>query len=275
MPGPGNAAGRNGSAASAPAVQSVWLLAQACFGVWIGALLAIAIVSAVFPIDGPPSSTPLGLLSANLQAVRLEPREKGFYLFSLLLGSMGGFLATRRVVVSRGFRIALGLMLVLAVPLTNEIARASLQQNLSAGFSFAAALILASGYAVLLSKFGMSPRAVQISDRDGAQSPWLVIYGFSLLALTLLIIPSSFTAVAATIGMEIHVTSFLIGPSSSTCQLSRYGRSIHSAFWSCSDGGAAPWCGRCPPWASLDHLTRWRFEPLLRHCCSFLVRPWC
>ena len=72
------------------------MLLQGSVGAFIGVVIAIALARGLFPPDGGPASAPGGLLSWILGSVRLEPREKGFYLLSLLLGPAGAFLGSCR-----------------------------------------------------------------------------------------------------------------------------------------------------------------------------------
>ena len=62
------------------------LFAQACLGVVVGVLLAVAIARIAFPADGRPTAVPDGLLSWTLPNIWLKPREKGFYVLALALG---------------------------------------------------------------------------------------------------------------------------------------------------------------------------------------------
>ena len=78
------------------------LFAQACLGVVVGVLLAVAIARLAFPADGRPTAVPDGLLSWTLPNIWLKPREKGFYVLALALGGMFGYFATYRILPRQG-----------------------------------------------------------------------------------------------------------------------------------------------------------------------------
>jgi hypothetical protein len=193
---------------------SIPMFLQACFGALIGVIAAMAIAHAVFPPDGPATSVPPGLLPEVLPKVRLEPREKGFYLLSLLLGPLGGILATGRLVRSRVFYVVLGFVLLATIPLDTAFARRTLQGHLSAWIGLAAVLILAIGFGAILRAAEPDGRSRLLSgERVGLRLRSLWIYSGLLAALTLIVVPSSFEAVAVNIGLQYHPVSFIIGPS--------------------------------------------------------------
>ena len=73
-------------------------------------------------------------------------------------------------------------------------------------------LTLAAAYLVLIAKRGAdAPRKFSAPSTETKPRPVVCLLIFGLLALVL--VPSSFQAVAARIGMEMHVVSFLVGPS--------------------------------------------------------------
>ena len=77
------------------------LFAQACLGVVVGVLLAVAMARLVFPADGRPTAVPDGLLLWTLPNIWLKPREKGFYVLALALGGMFGYFATYRILLDK------------------------------------------------------------------------------------------------------------------------------------------------------------------------------
>lgn len=188
------------------------LLLQGCVGTLIGFMIAVALARSFFPADGQPLSPPDGLLPWTLEFIRSEPREKAFYLLSLVLGPGGAFLASYRTFRGDIRYSAIALLLVAAIPLGNAYAQFSLQGTLPPWIGFVGALLLAVFYFGLLAKYGIDepaeslPAPPQSRPRPGAA---VVIFGILALA----IVPSSFQAVAARIGMETHVVAFLIGPS--------------------------------------------------------------
>src|SRR3984957_8944246 len=97
------------------------LFAQACPGVVVGVLLAVAIARMAFPADGRPAAVPDGLLSWTLPNIWLKPREKGFYVLALALGGMFGYFATYRILPGRVTARNLWLTLIVSVPVVNLI----------------------------------------------------------------------------------------------------------------------------------------------------------
>ena len=196
---------------------SIPMLLQACFGALIGVIAAMIIAHAVFPPDGPAASLPSGLLPEVLPSLRVEPREKGFYLLSLLLGPLAGYLATGRLLKSRVLAVGLGLVLLATIPLDTAFARRTLQGHLSPWVGVAAVLMLtlALGLAAILwpGKSDLRRRVVA-QAWGGAPLSWSPrIYGGLLVALTLIVVPSSLVTVAAHIGLQFPYVSFIIGPS--------------------------------------------------------------
>ena len=189
------------------------LFAQACLGVVVGVLLAVAIARMAFPADGRPTAVPDGLLSWTLPNIWLKPREKGFYVLALALGGMFGYFATYRILPGRITTRNLWLTLIVSVPVVNLIIARTL-----GGASFLipglAALGLGAALATLICKAGRAARCEpgQIPPLRPASvrsfGPILLI----LAIMTLLLIPSSFTAVAAKIGLNHHPVAFVIGP---------------------------------------------------------------
>ena len=151
-------------------------------------------------------------MSWILGSVRLEPREKGFYLLSLLLGPAGAFLGSCRFFRGATPTVAVVLLLTAAIPLGNAYARFSLQGDLPAWFGLGLGLLLAGLYFGAL-RYGTEIKLEKaVATNDGPHNP-LLIYISIIAGLAFIIFPSSFQAVAARIGMEMHVVSFLVGPS--------------------------------------------------------------
>jgi hypothetical protein len=197
------------------AIQSFRLFAQACFGVVIGVLLAVAIARLLLPPDGPAQTIPEGMLSWNLHRVFLKPREKGFYLLSLVLGGAGAYFATYRIITGRIIQLALWAVLLLSVPIGNHIiSNTLLNSAYSPAIPICIALIASGLFVTLMLTRGhplaavaqWSGKAEAVNDRR--LWPFLL----ALLLITLILIPSSFKAVAERIGLNDHPVWFLFGP---------------------------------------------------------------
>jgi hypothetical protein len=188
------------------------LLVQGCAGALIAALIAAALTQGLFPADAPPTSPPGGLLSWTLGSIRLEPREKNFYLLALLFGPAGAFLASYRRFRGTAAYVGIAVLLIAAVPAVNIFLNSTLQGGMPAWVGLPGSLALAAIYLVLLSKWAAdAPGKVVAAPPEPTARPVVGILIVGVLAL--LIVPTSFQAVAAHIGMEMHVVSFLIGPS--------------------------------------------------------------
>ena len=188
------------------------LFAQACLGIVVGALLAVAIARIALPADGRPTTVPDGLLSWILPAILLKPREKGFYLLALVLGGMFGYFATYRILPEKVTVRHQLWAFIASVPVVNMIIAYTLGGGsfLVPGF---AALGLGAAFATLLYRWGKpllsnGPISAPAPDADLKFWPYFAI----LAIMTLLLIPSSFEAVAAKIGLNHHPVSFVIGP---------------------------------------------------------------
>ena len=188
------------------------LFAQACLGVVVGVFLAVAIARITFPADGRPATMPEGLLAWNLHNVWLKPREKGFYLLSLVLGLICSYFATYRILPGKVTGRCFGLTLIFSVPFGNLVISRTL-----AGASFLVPAFVAIGIggalAGLMYLRGQPLSATAQCSREAPASnpkrwPYLVILG----VMTLVLVPSSFEAVAARIGLNAHPVSFVIGP---------------------------------------------------------------
>lgn len=188
----------------------VGLLVQGSAGALIATLIAAALAHGLFPADGPPASTPGGLLSWTLGNIRLEPREKGFYLLALLSGPVGAFLASCRPF--RGDISYVAVLLMAALPPANIYFRSVLQGNMPAWAGLVVSLALAAAYLALVAKRGTNALR-QFSNVSTEENPRPIVCLLFFGLLTLALVPSSFQAVAARIGVEMHVVSFLIGPS--------------------------------------------------------------
>jgi len=188
------------------------LFAQACLGVVVGVLLALAIARLAFPADGRPATIPDGLLPWAVPVFLLKPREKGFYLLSLVLGGMLGYFATYRILLDKVTARHLLWTFIVSVPVVNLIIAYTLGGGsfLVPGF---AALGFGAAFVTLLYRWGkplLSTGPYSAAAPD--VSPKLWSYFAILAIMTLLLIPSSFEAVAAKIGLNHHPVSFVIGP---------------------------------------------------------------
>jgi hypothetical protein len=200
------------------ATQSFRLFGQACFGVVIGVLVAVALARLLLPPDGAPQVMPEGLLPWNLHNIFLKPREKGFYLLALVLGGAFGYFETYRIVSEKIASFAIWPALLVSIPLTNRIVGETLVGQSPAARIFAnvagPALIIGGLFVALMLARGRPLAAVAQwpSQPDAGAERKLRPFLLLLVAMTLILIPSSFEAVAAKIGLNFHPVSFVFGP---------------------------------------------------------------
>jgi hypothetical protein len=192
--------------------QLLRLFAQACLGVVVGVLLAAAIARLALPVGGRPTIIPEGLLTWSLQNFWQKPREKGFYLLSLVVGGTCSYFVTYKILPGRQTTRYFWFALILSVPIGNAVivstlAGASFLIPAIAAFGVGGALVLAiclRGQPLLAIERAPS----EAPEKDSKRWPYLAI----LAVMTLILIPSSFSAVAARIGLNLHLVSFVIGP---------------------------------------------------------------
>lgn len=204
---------RAGTSAGLTELVSLRMLVQACFGALIGVLIAMALAQAAFPRDGPATSVPPGLLHWTLPYMRIEPREKGFYLLSLFLGPLGGVLATGRLFTARLPFVALGFALIATIPLDNAFARRTLQGHLTAWIGVIVAILLTAAFVAALRICNPSTRILRPLASEPIKAPSAWTYAVLIPILAIIVIPTSFVRVAANIGLHETYVSFLIGPS--------------------------------------------------------------
>lgn len=192
--------------------QNLRIFAQACLGVVVGALFAVVIAAWYFPPDAHPATVPEGLLNWVLNIVLMKPREKGFYALSLMLGGACAYFATYRVVPGRTTGVCLWLALVLSVLFGNAL----IASTLAGEWLFVpglAALLAGGALFALISLRGQSLAVLahgpaEKIEKRSRRWPYFLILGL----LTLILIPSSFEAVAARIGLNAHAAVFVFGP---------------------------------------------------------------
>jgi hypothetical protein len=187
-------------------IQSFRLFGQACIGAYVGAVLALVLAQYCFAV-GSKGVIPDEVLPWIADNVLFKPREKAFYLFTLVLGFLGASFATKRVWSIHPLNIFVAL--VLGLPIFNLLAKLSLQTNQINSF-----LIPFLTLAILVLSvfhFGASKWTLKSNSPLSFRFPWK-LYLAGLLGILLVLLPSSFSQVAAQVGMEMHVASFMIAP---------------------------------------------------------------
>lgn len=192
---------------SANPLDSFHLLGQACVGALTGALIAMFIVGLTLQVGGHPLVVPEHLLDWNLHNILFKPREKGFYLLSLILGPIGAYITSMNL--WRVNERYIWLVLFVSVPVTTYLARHVIQLDNRKILLFLS-IVFMLAFTVYYSRNSCKYRPIVDSPVQDKIS--LSIYFLLLTAITLILIPRSFTEVAARIGMEMHVAGTLIGP---------------------------------------------------------------
>ena len=108
-------------------LQSFPLLGQASMGALIGFLMALIVAGSLFDVGGRLQEMPSDLLSWNLHNLWHKPREKGFYLFSLLFSTAGAYFTTRRRWFTP-YQVVWG-FLAISIPVMTSLAQHVLQDN--------------------------------------------------------------------------------------------------------------------------------------------------
>ncbi|MGE3304320.1 MAG: hypothetical protein AB7M12_14540, partial [Hyphomonadaceae bacterium] len=194
----------------------------AVFGAAIGVLLALAAVALIFPTDHATlHASDAGVLDWMVKAAGkpsfIEDREKGFYALSLLLGTFGAFIGASRWIAGARASIAALTGLALLAPALNEITRQAIAAPgwLAALWALGAAAALAALCALLMHR---SPRPMESAAvRVASAQDWSLRQEWrpalaALAVIVLLIYPLDAKGMAASIGLEMHLASYMAGP---------------------------------------------------------------
>ena len=192
-------------------------LSAAALGATAGVLIAAAVACWLFPITVQWVPFQSELLRSHWGQFHPEPREIKLLAFTAVLGVLGAMIGSRRVLppASLGWGIAIGALISVFV---NLVISYALSVPDAAQPLAALAAIWTTGTWWILSKMGIAaPRtalpnlSLSCSYRRGPGSLWHE-HVLPVCVLVVLLAPSSLQAVAARIGYEMHVASFLIGP---------------------------------------------------------------
>lgn len=192
---------------SIDSLYSFRLLGQACVGVLLGALFAMLLAGVLWPVGGKTTVIPDGLLPWTVDYIFFKPREKGFYLLSMLFGFIGAYLTTTRLWRLRLLYLYLGL--IASIPISNFLAGRVLQEN-DSFLKLSLLLIILVLFSIFVHRKGR--RMVPVSKPTVSNLFQWKFYLIFLLVITALLLPASFTEVAAHVGMDLHVVVFIIGP---------------------------------------------------------------
>ena len=194
----------------------------ALIGVAIGAFIAIAIACAIFP---PPSvaydPASLGTLEWVKGWAHQEQREKAFYALSLLFGGgLGVAGAWLRIGGSRPTLLSLLLMALIVPVATIFIGIAIVSKAALALVLGLTMATLIAGGAFVLGRRQETAGDVTVTHAILLRTPdqpveFKPTWGLGITAVALLavfIVPVSAGSIAATIGFNMHMASFIVGP---------------------------------------------------------------
>lgn len=199
-------------------------LIGALFGVSIGAMLALVTACFVFPAPADGFETArFGAAEWLKGSGRHEEREMGFFFFTLIFGgTFGGIGASHYLGGRHPTRLAL-IFLAALVPGATLAIGAAMNSERLVGTSYAllALLVLLAnvrfvrrfvgGVLPIPPASGLDRDASPPSMTRGTISP--IIAGAVCILLTAaFVIPIEATSIAAFIGFDMHMASFMIGP---------------------------------------------------------------
>jgi hypothetical protein len=200
-------------------------LRAALWGVALGAAVALIFACVIFPPPGAYVDRGFGILWTDKWTSQ-EDREKGFYIFTLLLSIGIGYFAAKKSIGAKWSPVIQTLLLILLVPVMTEIiGRAMVAGRIAAaGYGIAGVLIITVAILAVRKSseyFGYGDRIdaqraivcspVQVAGTHSRLSRAL-IFLMATGVIVLLIVPVSFRGIATAIGYNMHMVSFVIGP---------------------------------------------------------------
>jgi hypothetical protein len=207
-------------------------LVGALIGVAIGALLAVVLACAVFSTHAAAEITPTkaGLLDWVAQLHHRDfhdDRKKIFYLATLIFGGAFGLLGAWLRPAGDRFKVLSLLLLIGFVPVMNEIIRRSMDSDvLDAGMYTAFGVLVLAGIVAFLRyvpglsvfhRLQLEPHPADMQSSAALKEParTRVAAIEVLVAIAVIaefVVPTNVAAVARTIGYEVHMCLYMIGP---------------------------------------------------------------
>jgi hypothetical protein len=199
-------------------------LVGALFGVATGAAIALALACLLFPApDSGYDAAGQGTLEWARSWGRQEDREKAFFVLTLIFGGGLGYVGAAWLIAGHRISVWTIVALVALVPGSTVAIGAAMKSAMwgAAGHAglFFAALLAALGLLRWRARDGWSV----LPDRPpgtNASSPAAcpggtraILAGALCVAITAMaVVPLDVRTVAATIGFDMHMASFLVGP---------------------------------------------------------------
>ena len=208
-------------------------LVGALFLAMLGTLIAVTLACAIF---APNTTTIIPTEVGGLEWAAKswgrqdfhEDREKIFYALTLLFGGIGGFLGARWRVAGDRPTFLSAILLIASVPVLNEIIRRSMESDALTTTRYAAlgaaGLLVSILVSRLAARFSWSANRIKQPIADAGSSPSgrtmeelssakvALVFLLAVATIALLLIPIDAAAVARSIGYEMHMGLYMIGP---------------------------------------------------------------
>jgi hypothetical protein len=195
-------------------------LIGALIGVAIGAAFALAFACLLFPPPGAGfDAGRYGTLEWVKSWGRREEREMAFFMLTLIFGVTFGCIGASRYLGGRRPTVSSLIFLVLLVPAANfVIGEAMISAGLPAAAYAGLALVVLAAATLILRKVARRSAPGQAGDpasgsASGRRPISPLIAGAICVAVsTIFVVPLGAKHVAATIGFDMHMASFMVGP---------------------------------------------------------------
>jgi hypothetical protein len=196
-------------------------LAGALVGVALGAAAALALACLVFPPpDAAYDAARHGTLDWARAWGRHEEREKGFFLFTLLFGGVFGYVGASRSIAGRRLTLPGVLLAAAIVPGASLAIGAGMVAGSGVAAAYAALMAAVLFVATWLMRWlagdGGPDASAVVGDatRPVDRRPALAMLAASLciVVTAIFVLPLGARLVAAVIGFDMHMASFMVGP---------------------------------------------------------------
>jgi hypothetical protein len=200
-------------------------LIGALLGVSMGAALALAAACLIFPAPAEGfATTRYGVLEWVKPQGRHEEREMAFFFLTLVFGGTLGWVAASRYFGGRRPALFSLIFLAALVPAATLVIRAAMtsERLVAAVYAALAIIVLMAGIWLLRRLVGDAlPTSKPANGLNGRASPVSInrmtispvaAATICVLITAAFVIPLEATSIAAFIGFDMHMASFMIGP---------------------------------------------------------------
>jgi hypothetical protein len=192
-------------------------LQSALFGALVGVWMALILATLYFETASPNTLSGAAslLLPSSWAQITTEPREKGFLALAAIMGVLGALSATwQRPLVQRPVTLGSAFFLIVTVLVTNLASWTALSKTDAFPLVVAyGALLVACGFFTFRysPKWGIELFEIKVPILSGRNYD-VQLTLITALVLALALLPRSIDLVAAQIGYEMHIVSFIVGP---------------------------------------------------------------